>query len=62
MTPDPRYRYFLHHVADDSFGNLIEVPLAPFIPHPQPRFPGETTASGAYAWIVSDWIFRDINP
>lgn len=55
-------RQHLYHVADDSFGNPVEVPRAPFVPHPAPRFPGETIASGPYAWVVSDWIYRELMP
>ena len=44
-------------LADDSFGNLIEVPREPFVLHPEPRFPGETTAAGPYAFVVS--IYND---
>lgn len=46
--------------ADDGFGNLIEVKREPFELHPEPLFPGEKRATGPYAWLVSDWLFRDI--
>ena len=49
----------LYHLADDGYGNLVEVPREPFVLHPEPRFPGETTANGSYAHVVSNWIFQD---
>lgn len=48
------------HLSDDGFGNLIEVPREPFVPHPSPRFPGETRAAGPYAFVVSLWLYSDI--
>ena len=51
---------FVWYLADNGFGELVEVPREPFVLHPDPRFPGETTASGSYAFVVNTWIYSDL--